>query len=749
VTAATNHIAELNEEQRDAVQTIDGPILILAGAGSGKTRVITHRIAHLIEACDVRPEQVLAVTFTNKAAGEMSERVNRLLAPYYAERPRTGSPAISTFHSFCVRILRRDIDRLGLGFTRSFTIYDQDDQERLMKQVLRDLSLEEKEARTIRSAISAAKNRGDLVSGEDYERAYHLYEQRLKASNALDFDDLLTYAVKLLKDVNEVREWYHNRFRHVMVDEFQDTNQPQYSLVRLIVEGDEPENVRWRGRSLCVVGDESQSIYRWRGADFGIILGFKKEFPDAKVIKLELNYRSTQRILDAANKVIANNTKRFDKQLRTTGVEGDRIGYAQVFSGDEEARFVVDKIAAHLRRQPEAQAAVLYRTNAQSRAFEEACRRAGLRYNLVGGFSFYDRSEIKDVIAYLKLAMNPNDSISLQRIINSPTRGIGKTTLDELERRANEFKVSHWEAIGKILAENLVSPRAHVALKSFKDIMEGLMDRVRNPEEPVSELVKAAILDTGYERALKIQDDEEAAGRLENLEELVNAAAEGEEKGETLRDFIDHASLVSDTDDYTGAAQVTLLTMHSAKGLEFTVVFIAGLEEGIFPHSRSSENQDELEEERRLYYVAITRAKSNLYLTHAKKRRFFGEERISEPSTFLNEVPADLIENMSPSTSWLGYRDLAQRSQRERRPWQGRTYNNVKDLNEFFKTKPQDAPAGQSGFKKGNRVRHPKYGAGLVVNVEGEGDNTKLTISFPSYGLKKFVEKHAGLTRER
>ncbi len=745
-----DHLAGLNDEQRDAVTTTEGPILILAGAGSGKTRVITHRIAYLIESCSVRPEQVLAVTFTNKAAGEMKERVEGLLKGYYAQETRTGSPLISTFHSLCVRMLRRDIEKLGLGFTRSFTIYDQDDQERLMKVVLRDIGADEKQARATRSLVSAAKNRGEEPRDDVTTRALEVYQRRLTASNALDFDDLLIYAVSLLRKSKEAREWYHNRFRHVMVDEFQDTNGLQYSLVRLIVEGDglpEKHDERWKGRSLCVVGDESQSIYRWRGSDFKIILGFRKEFPEARVIKLEENYRSTRRILDAANAVIANNTQRFDKNLRTSRSEGAKIGYAQLFSGEDEAAWVLSRISEHLRRDPDARAAVLYRTNAQSRLFEEACRRAGVRYNLVGGFSFYDRLEIKDAIAYLKLALNQDDSISLLRIINSPARGIGRSTLEELDRRATELKVSHWEAIATILEKNLMPARAHLALSSFREIMTKLIERVRTPEEPLSEIVKAAILDTGYERALKEEENEEAQARLQNLEELVNAAAEAEEKGEDIRDFIDHASLVSDTDDYTGAAQVTLLTMHSAKGLEFSVIFIAGLEDGMFPHSRSEGDREELEEERRLYYVAITRAKSHLYLSHAKKRRVFGEERLAEPSMFLNEVPPELIDNVSPGTSWLGYRDLSRN--RERKPFVGRTYNRVEDLKDFFKAKSDKGQGSATGLKAGTRVRHAKYGQGLIVNVEGEGDQTKLTISFPGYGLKKMIEKYAELTREK
>src|SRR5499425_1552129 len=487
-----DYLDGLNPQQREAVATQDGPILILAGAGSGKTRVITYRIARMIAAHNARPENILAVTFTNKAAGEMKARVEKLLAMRHDEHARSASPLISTFHSLCVRILRRDIEKLGRGYSRSFTIYDADDQQRLLRGCIRDCGYEDKQLtpRQTQSAISASKNHGenpDLYAEKADQmgdprraaiaRVYALYEQRLEASNALDFDDLLIRTVQLLRKSEEARRYYHNRFRHVMVDEFQDTNGLQYSLARLIVEGDhallharKPEDF-WAGRSFCVVGDESQSIYAFRGSDFNIILNFERDFPGTKVVKLEENYRSTRRILAAANKVIANNTQRFDKILRATAAEGEKIRYAQLFDGEAEARWVVGKIEEHLRREPGIRAAVLYRTNAQSRSFEEACRRAGLRYNLVGGFSFYERAEVKDIIAYLKLALNPNDSIALLRVINTPARGIGKTTLDEIERKAKDFDASHWETIGEIIEHNLLPPRTVAALRSFRDII--------------------------------------------------------------------------------------------------------------------------------------------------------------------------------------------------------------------------------------------------------------------------------------
>jgi DNA helicase II / ATP-dependent DNA helicase PcrA len=791
----TDYLAGLNEQQREAVTTTEGPVLILAGAGSGKTRV-TFRIAHLIEATGVRPEQILAVTFTNKAAGEMKARVEKLLA----NAPRAGSPLLSTFHSLCVRILRRDIEKLERGYTRSFTIYDSDDQQKLLRGCIRDCGFDDKQltARSAQTAISAAKNRGEnpesfgaKIEYDDERRSaiarvYALYEQRLQSSNALDFDDLLIRTVQLLRHSEQARRYYHERFRHVMIDEFQDTNGIQYNLVRLLVEGDIALNLAkmpedfWRNRSLCVVGDESQSIYMFRGSDFKIILNFERDFPGTKVIKLEDNYRSTKRILDAANKVIGHNTQRFDKKLRANSSEGEPLRYAQLLDGEVEARWVVGKIEEHLRREPELRAAVLYRTNAQSRAFEESCRRAGLRYNLVGGFSFYERAEVKDVVAYLKLALNPNDSIALLRVINTPARGIGKTTLDEIERRAKDFGVSHWETISLIVEQNLLPARTVAALKSFRDIVNRLVEKAKDESEPISEIVKSAVIDTGYERMLKEENSEEAEARLLNLEELVNAAAESEQRGETLRDLIDHAALVADTDQYKAEAQVTLMTIHAAKGLEFPLVFIVGLEENLFPHSRTRENPAELEEERRLCYVAITRAEKYLYLTHAMKRRVYGEELPAEPSRFLNEFPLDQIEDHSKTPSWLRFANKpstvenrhAARALSNQTPappkrasnFQGQSYNTNDSVREFFakqgkqvdpsvfesrrsNDETSETKKGTTGLRVGTRVKHAKYGVGLIVRREGEGENAKLTINFPGYGQKKMIEKFAGLEK--
>jgi len=749
----TDFLESLNDQQREAVQSTDGPLLILAGAGSGKTRVIAHRIAYLIAEKRVATWNILAVTFTNKAAQEMRQRVQRLLH----DQELSAMPLVATFHSLCVRILRQDIERLNDRYTRTFTIYDQDDSLRLIKNCIKDLGYDEKHLglRATQSTISAAKNRGEDVAAfaarADYvderraaiARVYETYEERLHANNALDFDDLMIKAVRLLRDVAEVREKYNNKFRYILVDEYQDTNSLQFALISLLTE---------RTQNVAVVGDEDQSIYKWRGADITNILNFEHHFSNTKTIRLEQNYRSTQTILDVAGAVVKHNIERKGKNLWTSNPAGDRVRYFQAFDAESEARFVASKVLEHRQDEYDLRAAVLYRTNSQSRVFEEAMRRAGLQYNIVGGFSFYERLEVRDIIAYLKLALNPNDSIALQRVINSPPRGIGKQTLDELTRRANQglslesgipgsanpgsanpgsanpgsadilsadldpgsanpgsadilsaaldqgsppirtgsasdrpskldrdpstsptanrSSVSLWRAIELIINDPQgLSLRAVSNLKSFRRIILKLSelaginevnsrsDGVEKSEiSPVSDIVKAAIFETGYENALKSEKTDEAEARLENLQELVNAAVDYDEQGiEGLREFIDHSALVSDTDQYKGDAPVTLMTAHSAKGLEFPLVFIVGLEDGLFPHSRSATDPAELEEERRLCYVAITRAERFLYVTHAMKRRVYGEELASEPSQFLNEMPLELMEDLSRGNSWLSF----------------------------------------------------------------------------------------------
>jgi DNA helicase II / ATP-dependent DNA helicase PcrA len=822
-------LSSLNEPQREAVTSTEGPLLVLAGAGSGKTRVIAHRIAYLAAARGVEPRHILAVTFTNKAAEEMRRRVYRLLAGMELR----GAPLISTFHSLCVRILRRDIQALEDGYTRAFTIYDQDDSVRLVKNCLKDLGLDDRQLtpRGVQAAISAAKNRGEDVEAytaraeyaderrASIARVFRVYEERLHRNNALDFDDLLIKTVRLLRRASHVRDKYNERFRYILVDEYQDTNSLQFALVSLLTE---------QQQNICVVGDPDQSIYRWRGADITNILNFEKHFPSAKIIRLEENYRSTQNILDVASAVIRHNLERKEKRLWTHNPGGEFVGYFQARDAEKEARFVAGKIEEHRAVDPDIRAAVLYRTNSQSRVFEEAMRRADLRYNIVGGFSFYERMEVRDVIAYLKLALNPNDSIALQRVVNSPPRGIGKLTLDEIESRARELGTSFWEAICDLIQdERRLSPRAIAALQQFQAIINGLAAKVRwslgeevedeatqrqslsaqqaaesfNPQStsPVSDLVKAAILDTGYENALKAENTDEAAARLENLQELVNAAVDYDEQGaEGLREFIDHAALVSDQDQYRRDVPVTLMTAHSAKGLEFPLVFIVGLEDGLFPHSRSLTNSSDIEEERRLCYVAMTRAQKYLYVTHAVKRRVFGEELASEPSQFLNEMPLNLIQDLTRGNSWLSFArgsptpeedtDLqAHRQAKTRARYAGKTYDSAESIEGFFRKRarqmrggsrpanwgshagrpPEVDREGSASSKQGSRsalnadkdvrapgphefvpgayVRHAKYGRGLVLRREGSGDATKLTVSFPGYGQKKLMEKYAGL----
>jgi DNA helicase-2/ATP-dependent DNA helicase PcrA len=809
----TDFLSSLNEQQREAVSNTEGASLILAGAGSGKTRVIAHRIAYLIAEKGVAPWNILAVTFTNKAAQEMRQRVQQLLR----DQGLSSWPFISTFHSLCVRLLRQDIEKLNDKYTRTFTIYDQDDSIRLIKNCMKDLGYDEKHLglRATQSAISSAKNRGEdweaFAARADYvderraaqARVYEAYEERLHSNNALDFDDLMITTVRLLRNVPEVREKYNNKFRYILVDEYQVTNSLQFALIGLLTE---------KQQNICVVGDEDQSIYKWRGADISNILNFEKHFHNTKTIRLEQNYRSTQTILDVAGAVVKHNIERKGKSLWTSNPKGDKVRYFQAFDADSEARFVASKILEHRQDEYDLRAAVLYRTNSQSRVFEEAMRRAGLAYNIVGGFSFYERMEVRDIISYLKLALNPDDSIALQRVINSPARGIGRQTLEELTRRANDAGLSLWETISLVIEKpESLSNRAVSALRSFRRIILRLSEMAQSPKtqdqspDLVSDIVKAAILDTGYENALKGEKTDEAEARLENLQELVNAAVDYDEQGiEGLREFIDHSALVSDADQYKQDAPVTLMTVHSAKGLEFPLVFIAGLEDGLFPHSRSATDPAELEEERRLCYVAMTRAERFLYVTHAMKRRVYGEELASEPSQFLNEMPLELIDDLSRGKSWLSFargsstidyehgeyrRGQAASAgadptgyRKEKKKFEGKTYDSVDSIAEFFKQRStqlgntgggfqstrereerekaerrrpsgssaSSAPAASSGagdFAPGSYVKHSKYGRGLVLRREGVGDSLKLTVTFPGYGQKKLVQKYAGLEK--
>lgn len=821
-------LAGLNPQQREAVAHVEGPLLLLAGAGSGKTRVITHRIAHLIEDQQTPGPAVLAVTFTNKASQEMRDRVHSLLSDTSASKV----PLVSTFHSFCVRLLRRDgasLAEVRNGFTRQFTIYDDDDQVSLLKSIYRQLGLDEKfmAYRAALSRISHAKSNAETP--QDWYKAatdpkltrlakiYETYQELLLQANALDFDDLLLESARLLRHDEVLRELYNRRFEFVMIDEYQDTNRSQYELMRLLTEK--------RG-NVCVVGDEDQSIYGWRGADIRNILDFERDYPNAVVIRLEQNYRSTKNILEAASAVVANNKQRKGKWLWTSSDAGSKIGYYEAPDGENEALFIADTIEKLVAKNPHERVAVLYRTNFQSRQIEEALRRYGRKYLVVGGFSFYQRAEVKDFLSYLKTLLSPHDSVSLLRIINTPARGIGKGTVEQLEQYALEHGLSLWNAIPQMLDQRLFAGRAESALKSFVQLMTGLAEIAQT--KPVHETLRAILEKTGYEAMLKGDISPEAESRIGNLEELVNAAVEASERGESSADFLDHAALVADSDSLDEQAAVSLLTIHNAKGLEFPNVFLAGLEEGIFPHSRSLNTEAAMEEERRLCYVGMTRAEKRLYVTWARYRRRFGggQPEVCLPSRFLNEVPAGLRERLSPySEPHADEVDLYSeehdvRESVKRNLYTGRTYNSVENIAQFFAERGMPPPSGltrrpeapaappakpagppairpaapssgpvrsgpsvspprgvptampppparnrmsnpapartsqsigsrtpakAAGLRSGSVINHPKYGRGTVLRREGDGEDAKLTISFPGYGLKKIVEKYAGI----
>ena len=947
----------MNPQQREGITTVDGPVLLLAGAGSGKTRVITHRIAYLIEQRGVSPDSILAVTFTNKAAKEMEERVTKILGHSTLARP-----TLATFHSFCVRVLRRDIEAMRIGnkgLTRSFAIYDETDQQAVVKSALKRLGVDDKQLkpRVALGRISWAKNH--MIDPQEYflastnpleEKIAHIfkiYRDELNKANAMDFDDLLLETVRLLKSSAEVRERYNRKYKYLLIDEYQDTNRPQYELMKLL----------GTHGNVCVVGDEDQSIYSWRGADIRNILEFEKDFPAVATIRLEQNYRSTQTILEGASAVVAQNTQRKGKNLWTSREGGSLIGYYEAPDGENEALFIADRVAKYLREAGESEdqprCAVLYRTNSQSRLVEEALRRYQIKYHMVGGFSFYDRAEVKDMLSYLKLVQNPNDSIALARVVNSPPRGIGKTTMDTLERMALTAGLSTWDAIGKAIEDKLLPARALTALGSFRKLIEdaramlgpdfaaklagdvagegsgdgdtafdvgfdtdvapppsvaandantdfdtsfnfgfdfgpseeistispenavlapeaeaitangspsflGIAKAGYNPFAPVPlkqsaadkirenrnklqnivaaqggdhdaandadarafrkpgdpatlpELIKFLNDRSGYIRALEDEATPESFSRIENLKELANAAQDATARGESLHEFLDHAALVSDADQYSAEARVTLMTLHAAKGLEFPLVFLAGMEEGLFPHSRTLTDPTQMEEERRLCYVGMTRAMDTLILSRARYRRRYGNDmpESSLPSRFLEEVPSRLMEDLGSPVGALSYgpggnayatpypqrrrfgsgggddeserhysyEDESQDSSpggqatsyaaqrfgnRPQRSGSGPLDNTAAFFGKVggaghqlgskrYPGRPKmdiPAPTGRTGIGKGARVRHPKYGEGIIFAREGEGDDAKITVQFNGHGMKKLVEKFAQLER--
>ncbi|MCL4783099.1 MAG: UvrD-helicase domain-containing protein [Bryobacterales bacterium] len=863
----------LNPEQRDAVAHDLGPLLILAGAGSGKTRVITHRIAHLISARGVSPYSILAVTFTNKAAREMKERVEHILSEAYPQGLR--GLTVSTFHSFCSRLLRVDGASLGEirpGFTREFSIYDEDNQLSLMKSVLRNLNLDEKAMppRSLLSAISTAKNKAQMPEdwykaardqrGERMAKIYSDYQDRLRQANALDFDDLLLESVRLLSHDRALRQRLSERYRYLMIDEYQDTNHTQYELMQLLASSHD---------NVAVVGDEDQSIYSWRGADIRNILDFERDYPNALVIRLEQNYRSTRNILESASRVVANNVERKGKWLWTDAPEGAKVGVYQAQDSDHEAMFIADTIEREILRDPQTRVAVLYRTNAQSRPIEEALRRRGRKYIVIGGFSFYQRAEIRDILAYLRLIRSPEDSMSLIRILNVPARGIGKSTAEQIEQYSTKARIGYLPGLARMLDEKLLPMRAHAAVSGFYKMMQGFREFAGldhageasaaegelRAQPSITQLLDRVLEETGYARMLEAEGTLEAEGRIENLQELRGAALEADVRGETLGDFLDNASLVAASDDLDESVQVSMLTVHNAKGLEFPVVIMAGMEEKLFPHSRSIDSMAMMEEERRLCYVGMTRAQKKLYLTHARFRRRFGGG-VQEPcirSRFLGELPAELVEKLdhedeSQIDLWAD-RSMVREAVKNT-AYSGKSHNSIENIRGFFGSRtpkagsesggqahppdevpsiPLDAPvparermgtpgsrsalppaigdspkransgypgksaskpsqgqlfgasappvtpkaappeprtAGKSEsrlagapavssaampaerdsrFRTGSSVVHPRYGRGTIVRREGEGENAKITISFPGHGLKKLVEKFAGL----
>ena len=726
----------LNEQQREAALATEGPLLVLAGAGTGKTRAITYRVAHLIEQ-GVPPEAILAVTFTNKAAEVMKERISDLLR---ASGRGASDVWVSTFHSFCARLLRREAQHLGLP--RDFAIYDDDDQTSAVKRALqqRGFSSEDYPPRSLRAQISHAKNHGispdemeSQAAGmrdrgrQDAANIFRAYNEILRQAAALDFDDLLLRAVELLRDHADVRSRWSGRFQYVMVDEFQDTNRAQEELVRLLA---------GRRKNVCVVGDEDQSIYGWRGARAGNLKRFTEDFPGARIVRLEANYRSTQRILDAAAAVVKNNSGRLGKTLQATLGSGERLRFFEAADSTAEAEFICGEISALVRRDPDARIAVLYRTGAQSRSFEEVLRRLGIRHRVVGGFSFYERAEVRNALAYVRLLFHPEDDVALLRVLNVPPRGIGAATLAAIEARAKESRRLLWDTIRA--GDFSTGKKASSALNSFREIVETLQEGCA--DLPPAQLIERVLERTGYLDWVEQQDNLEHTSRAENLRELSNAMADATEQGQSLEDLLDRAALTSDSDEYDETVPVSLMTLHSAKGLEFDAVFLAGLEESLLPHGRALDTPAEIEEERRLFYVGMTRAKHSLTLSRAIYRRSYGEERLraSLPSRFLAEIPGDLIEAAAGSQS---------------EPGETRRYEPDPEFSESYvrrrRRPPYGRPTAAARASKdplvGTRVRHAKFGIGTIIEVEGDGEDRRLTVSFQDHGPKKLLERYANL----
>ena len=758
----SNLLENLNDKQQEAVEYMAGPLLILAGAGSGKTRVLTYKIAYLLEKEIVKPWQILAITFTNKAAKEMKERVEALVGQV------SNDMWLGTFHSVCVRILKREIELLG--YTRDFNIFDEIDKEKVIKEVMKKLNIDEKvyPVGLIKSEISKAKEAmkdevayqkdamGDFRK-EEIAKVYNMYQETLKKNNSIDFDDIIMLTVQLFLENPDRLLYYQNKFNYILVDEYQDTNKSQFLLISMLSSAT---------GNICVVGDESQSIYGFRGADISNILNFEQEFPNAKIVKLEENYRSTKNILNAANEVIKNNKSKIDKQLWTQNEEGDKIEYKTLNNEYEEVEYVVDEIDDICRKEHEnySNFAVLFRTNAQARVLEEVFMKAGTPYKLIGGIKFYARKEIKDIISYLKLIQNTNDNIALKRIINEPKRGIGNTALDKLDALSSEKGMSIFEFIQD--SNNLVGFRSAGNIMSFRDMINDLIkekDKIK-----VSELIKKTLKDSGYEDMLNSEGTKETEIRFDNLMEFIGVAIEFENENaeNSLGDFLDSIALVSDVDNLDESTDaVTLMTMHSAKGLEFDNVFLVGMEEGLFPSKRSIEEDAQTEEERRLCYVAITRAKKHLFITNTKKRTLYGSTTYSIPSRFIDEIPENLLSETSienkenkgarnNQNTWLdseykrvetylsNRNRVSENIERKVRPSIGVSVDSfLKNLAGNNQVKSNNTLK----YKVGMGVKHKKFGIGIIENIEPEGDDFKLEIMFDGSGFKRLMANYTPL----
>lgn len=733
----------MNPRQKEAVLHTDGPLLLMAGAGSGKTRVLTHRIAYLIEEKEVNPWNILAITFTNKAAKEMKERVNAILA--------SGGEDVwvSTFHSMCVRILRRDVD--FIGYNRNFTIIDSSEQLTLMKRILKELNIGPKkyDPRSILGTISQAKNSLQTpqdfakMQGSYYEeivaKCYAAYQKELQYNQCMDFDDLIMNTIRLFEEHPDSLTYYQNKFHYIHVDEYQDTNHAQYTLVNLLA---------GRFRNLCVVGDADQSIYGWRGADMQNILDFEKDYPDAAVILLEQNYRSTKNILSAANQVIENNSNRKPKNLWTENKEGNKITYYRADNERDETRFIVDRMQEEIRSNHRnyGDFAILYRTNAQSRVMEETLLKANIPYKMVGGHKFYDRKEIKDILAYLNVLANPQDSISFERIVNSPKRGIGPGSIEKLRSFASLHEWPLLEAAQNVELAN-IGGKAGQQLGSFGEMIQEVTQMI--PYLTVTELTKEVLDRSGYLEDLKIQNTLEAQARIENLEEFLTVTQEFDKQfeqqneedadapEEKLTVFLNDLALVSDIDNLEeDASQVTLMTLHAAKGLEFPVVFLIGLEEGVFPLSRALMEESELEEERRLAYVGITRAEEALYLTNAFSRTLYGRTQYNRPSRFVEEIDQELleIEGMRPTP-------------KKTPVFAKKTAYSYKQPETAVVSSKSATGGEKNSWKPGDKVKHKKWGLGTVVRVSGTSKDLELDVAFPSQGVKRLLAAFAPIEK--